>query len=131
MNVVQVSRVVKVVLTRYGRKRESGLGHLPGVERVEKEVRPRPSIRCGRESDGRKKGRKDVRPRPSTRYGRRKKGRKKVRPKPSTRRGRRNKGRKRRQLEAIYQLWKEVMWKEVKTPKPPNTPNTPKRSTEL
>ena len=65
VNVVQVSRVVKVVLTRCGRKRESGLGHLPGVEggrkvrkRVETEVRPRPSTRCGRRSDGRKHDRK-------------------------------------------------------------------------
>ena len=51
VNVVQLSRVVQVVLTRCGRKRESGLGHLPGVEagkRVGKEVRPRPSTRCGR-----------------------------------------------------------------------------------
>ena len=62
VNVVQVSRVVKVVLTRCGRKRESGLGHLPLVEggrkvrkRVEKEVRPRPSTRCGRKKKGRKR----------------------------------------------------------------------------
>ena len=61
VNVVQLSRVVKVVLTRCGRKRESGLGHLLVVEgghkvrkRVEKEVRPRPSTRCGRRKKGRK-----------------------------------------------------------------------------